>query len=264
MVVEVSHIAIFLRCLQRSSRRSRRQPRRRRQPRIPEINATSRALTSPGRKLQRSSGALFSLDIAKTEPWNSVWGPPAKDPLREWPDQFFDIDRDAWANDPLGQWGGVPSYTLNYAFMNLFDVIPCGAEAGGEPRYEVKNDNDMTARKRNFYAALSYIHTYPPYEPYDDMESRIGVSSFTFSRQVLRARTLQHECSRLLHGHEPSFLGLQPHGGLPGARPLERRRLPDGGVRVEQQVCAEAPLSDSVNTHSTSSQAPRRHSHVEA
>ena len=107
--------------------------------------------------------------------------------MREWPDQFFDIDRDAWANDPLGQWGGVPSYTLNYAFMNLFDVIPCGAEAGGEPRYEVKNDNDMTARKRNFYAALSYIHTYPPYEPYDDMESRIGVSSFTFSRQVLPA-----------------------------------------------------------------------------
>ena len=68
--------------------------------------------------------------------------------------------------------------------MNLFDVIPCGAEAGGEPRYEVKNENDMIARKRNFYAALSYIHTYPPY---DDMESRIGVSSFIFSRQVLPA-----------------------------------------------------------------------------
>lgn len=147
-------------------------------------------------KLQRSSGALFTLDIATTEPWSSVWAPPATDPLRVWPDQYSDIDNLAWASDPLGPWGGVQSFkkgirkdtglqpaVLNYAFMSLYDVIPCG-EVKGEPRYELKNDADLIARKRNFYAALSYIHKYPTYE---DMEERIGVSSFTFSRQVLPA-----------------------------------------------------------------------------
>ena len=148
-------------------------------------------------KQQRSSGATFKLDIAQTQPWSSVWTPPAMDPLRVWPDQYDPVvENAAWANDPLGPWGGLKPYkkgikrdtgldpgAFNYCYMSLFDVIPCG-ELFGEPRYDVQNGADLEARRRNFYAACNYIHSYPKYA---DMERTIGVSDKIFSTQVAPA-----------------------------------------------------------------------------
>ena len=145
-------------------------------------------------KMQCSSGAAFELDIAKTLPWSSAWMPPAMDPLRVWPDQWDPtVENAAWASDPLGPWGGLKPYNkgikrdtgldpcaFNYGFMSLYDVIPCG-ELLGEARYEVRNEADVEARRRNYYAACSYIHKYPKYA---DMESTIGVSDKIFSTQV--------------------------------------------------------------------------------
>jgi hypothetical protein len=65
--------------------------------------------------------------------------------------------------------------------MALHDVIPCGEISRGVPRYDPRNEADLEARRRNYYAALSYIHRYPKYE---DMESTIGVSGYLFSTQV--------------------------------------------------------------------------------
>lgn len=145
-------------------------------------------------KLQSSSGATFELEIAKTAPWSSAWMPPAIDPVRVWPNHYDPaVENAAWASDPLGSWGGIKPYkkgikrdtgldpcALNYCYMSLFDVIPCG-ELSGEPRYDVRNEADLEARRRNYYAACSYIHKYPKYE---DMESTIGVSDKIFSTQV--------------------------------------------------------------------------------
>ena len=146
-------------------------------------------------KLQKSSGGLFSLDIAQTQPWSSVWVPPAMDPLRVWPDEYDPaVENQAWANDPLGPWGSIKPFkkgikrdtgmdpaAFNYAYMALHDVIPCGEISRGVPRYDPRNEADLEARRRNYYAALSYIHRYPKYE---DMESTIGVSGYLFSTQV--------------------------------------------------------------------------------
>lgn len=146
-------------------------------------------------KLQKSSGGLFSLDIAQTQPWSSVWVPPARDPLRVWPDEYDPaVENQAWANDPLGPWGSIKPFkkgikrdtgmdpaAFNYAYMALHDVIPCGEISRGVPRYDPRNEADLEARRRNYYAALSYIHRYPKYE---DMESTIGVSGYLFSTQV--------------------------------------------------------------------------------
>ena len=148
-------------------------------------------------KQQRRSGTTFKLDIAKTQPWSSTWMPPAIDPLRVWPDEYDPaVENAAWADDPLGPWGGIKPYTkgikrdtglepfaFNYAYMSLFDVIPCG-ERSGEARYEVRNEADVEARKRNYYAACSYINSYPKY---GDMERTIGVSDYIFSTQVVPA-----------------------------------------------------------------------------
>ena len=37
--------------------------------------------------------------------------PPAMDPLRVWPDEYDPaVENAAWANDPLGPWGGIKPY----------------------------------------------------------------------------------------------------------------------------------------------------------
>ena len=146
-------------------------------------------------KLQKSSGATFMLDIAQHEPSSSAWMPPAMDPLRVWPCQYDPVvENPAWASDPLGQWGGIKPYqkgikrdtgmdpaAFNYGYMALHDVIPCGQISPGVLRYEPRNEADLEARKRNYYAALAFIHRYPKYE---DMESTIGVSDYLFVTQV--------------------------------------------------------------------------------
>ena len=59
----------------------------------------------------RSSGTTYNPYIAKTQPWSSAWMPPAMDPLRVWPDEYDPaVENAAWANDPLGPWGGIKPY----------------------------------------------------------------------------------------------------------------------------------------------------------
>ena len=153
-------------------------------------------------KMQRSSGKLFELELAQTEPTSSMWLQPTTDPLRVWPDAYDpSVDNSAWANDPFGPWsmgdkrlpgfcGGIKKDTgldpavFNYAFMALYDHIPCGESVSHEPLYGLNGDDDPDVRKRNFYAALKYIHQYPTYGKMTDV---LGVSSYLFSTQVAPA-----------------------------------------------------------------------------
>jgi hypothetical protein len=148
---------------------------------------------------QVASGDLFALRLANVEPTSTVWAPPATDVLRVWPDRYNPaMDNPAWAADPFGPWGGVASwqrgikkdtatepFAFNYAFMDLYDHIPCGYSSGGTRLiYNVRSrraDADAEAKKRNYYAALAFIAKYPEYH---EMKGTLGVSEGLFSQQI--------------------------------------------------------------------------------
>jgi hypothetical protein len=156
-------------------------------------------LLLPPKPMQVASRDMFTLDLASVAPDSSVWTPPATDVLRVWPDAYHpQMDNAAWANDPLGPWGGVPSfsrgikndtatepYALNYAFMSLYDHIPAHFDRDQcVLLYNVRArraDADADRKKRNFYAALKYIKHYPTY---NEMKDTLGMSEGFFSEQI--------------------------------------------------------------------------------
>jgi hypothetical protein len=137
----------------------------------------------------------YKLSLPGTQRW-PAFSKPAQDPLHCWPDRYSaELDTPAWAR--AMDWRGVAGfhksvkadtgfepYTVNYAFNNLFDSIPVTYDSrrhGKVLLFDARNEADAERRKRNFYAALQFIHHYPVAHR---MEADLGMSQATFSQQV--------------------------------------------------------------------------------
>ena len=141
------------------------------------------------------SKSLFKLRLSGVEPTSSRWSPPATDPLRVWPHEYDpSSDNQAWGMDPMGSWHdvqgnrtgplrdtGIPEHVMNYAFMDMYDAIPCGKPYHNKLIYDATTLQERSAKRRNFYASMQYIKKYPTYH---DMLGTLGISAGTFNEQV--------------------------------------------------------------------------------
>jgi hypothetical protein len=165
---------------------------------------------------QPASGKLFHLTKCDVDPFrmSSVWSPPAMDPLRVWPDAYDPaVENRAWAMDPMGSWKGckgyqlgikkdtnIDSFAFNYAFMALYDSIPCGQKKKSwqliyDVRSGVAGDGDVERKKNNFYGCMEFICKYPTY---NEMKGALGLSSGYFCEQVREPCTwLREPCSHV-------------------------------------------------------------------
>ena len=153
-----------------------------------------------------------------------------------WPDEWSSSDNQQWA-DAL-EWRHVPGYntsvkedcgvekhTMNFAFNWCFDAIPSRC-VGDTLHFDCRNQHDFHRKQINFYAANQFMRAYPTWR---QMEAKLGISTKTFSQQVLRCQIrCQIRCPNLalgvtgvsntllfvraygFHGHQPSVLGVQP------------------------------------------------------
>jgi hypothetical protein len=96
--------------------------------------------------------------------------------------------------DPMGSWHdvqgnrtgplrdtGIPEHVMNYAFMDMYDAIPCGKPYHNKLIYDATTLQERSAKRRNFYASMQYIKKYPTYH---DMLGTLGISAGTFNEQV--------------------------------------------------------------------------------
>ena len=119
----------------------------------------------------------------------------AADPLRVWPEDW-DNQADGAAWDKALDWStptvhhtsvvvdvAFDKATINYAFNNLYDYIPCTRSPwtgmlgfrceDNKPHHEMK--------MRNFYCALKHIQHYPTGA---QMQAQLGVSKTTFANWI--------------------------------------------------------------------------------